>query len=124
MSIFDELLITIDDQTTLSLDNLTTFFTSVSRQQLSSTLGRLSGRGWLQTALKNSIDYYQLTPTGNAYITTILSMIHVSESTWMGDWFWVVASLPESQRKERDLLRIELNRVQKSIDLLTTENFP
>ncbi|MEK7460918.1 MAG: hypothetical protein AAB647_01730 [Patescibacteria group bacterium] len=110
MSIFDELLITIDDQQSLNTETLNGFFPNVSRQQLSSTIGRLIGRGWLATPKLNGQEKYQLTKEGNAYINAVLGVIRVREEPWSGEWFWLVASLPESKRRERDLLRIELNR--------------
>ena len=110
MSIFDQLLIAIDDGEIATIDQLVSLFPGISRQQLASTLGRLVGRGWLQTREQAKETSYQVSPVGNSHINQILQMIRVSETPWSETWLWLVARLPEEKRRERDLLRLELQR--------------
>lgn len=110
MSIFDELLIAIEDQPDITRENLFQLFPAVAQQQLSSTIGRLIGRGWLESVEMKSDQRLRVSQSGNRYISTNLEIIHANEVTWDGEWFWVVASLPETKRRERDLLRLGLTQ--------------
>lgn len=105
VSIFDELIILIDDQGSLPTPTIESFLHRYTRQAVGSTLGRLVSRGWLARTVNAESDEYRVTDIGNQYINQTLDAIHRAEQTWAGTWFCVVATLPESQRRERDMLR-------------------
>ncbi len=109
MSIFDELLICIDDQEELSTPSIELLLSKYSHQTVSSALGRLVGRGWVLKKLTRVDESYRLTPSGTDYLNHILSAIHQAEQPWDGTWFCLVASIPENQRRERDMLRYQLH---------------
>lgn len=104
MSIFDQILILIDDQTELSLATIESYLPNYTRQAIASTLGRLASRNWL-IKTESDPELYRITEAGNKYIGDVLDTIRKHEDGWNGQWFCVIVTLPESRRKERDVLR-------------------
>ncbi len=105
MSIFDELLILIDDLTEVQIERIEAMVSGYSRQAIGSTLGRLVSRGWLQRVTQSRGDSYRITEAGSAYVSRILGTIRRNEENWNQQWFCIVVTLPERLRKERDVLR-------------------
>lgn len=103
MSILDELLVAIDDQTEMRIDQIRELYPQYSYQTLSAALGRLTNWGWL---VKNDGPVgYRVSQTGNDYINQTLDAIRLSEKSWNGSWFAAAVRLPEDGRKLRDRLR-------------------
>lgn len=111
VSIFDQLLVLLDDQPDSTSDEIREMYPFYSLQQIASTVGRLDGRGWLDSRKTERGPGYRLSEIGNERITQVLSTIRQNEQPWNDEWLWVVAKLPETERKQRDLLRLELNRL-------------
>lgn len=109
MSIFDELLILIEDQPGLDIGAIELFMPHYTRQSIGSALGRLTSRGWLTRTTTANADQYAITEQGNQYITLTLHAIHRAGQEWSMSWFCVLATLPEAQRRERDMLRHNFN---------------
>lgn len=107
MSIFDELLILIDDQTEVHLERVQALLPHHSRQALSSTLGRLASRGWIEKTRGNG-PIYRLSGEGSRYVTTVLDAMRQGSATWSGTWFCVMILLTEAERRQRDAVRRSL----------------
>lgn len=105
MSIFDHLLVLIDDQNGLTVGEIETRLPDQSKQIIGSTLGRLVSRGSLERVTTGGAEIYRITESGNSYISRILNSIHRHEDSWNNQWFCVLVTLPETQRKQRDILR-------------------
>lgn len=104
MSILDELLVAIDDQTELKLDQIRALFPQYTYQTLSAALGRLRGWNWVEQV--NGRDTtYRVTVNGSVYIDSTLKAVRNYESSWDQSWFCAAVRLPESGRKLRDRLR-------------------
>lgn len=104
MSIFDELLVAIDDQAELRMDQLEALFPQYSRTVLAAALGRLSSRNWIEKVTRG-ITVFRVSSLGNAYLNQILEAIHKSEVTWPESWFVAAVLLPDKNRQVRDRLR-------------------
>lgn len=90
MSIFDELLIVIDDQTEVSLDALMGYIPGRSRQSVGSVLGRLVGRKYIDKLIQADTEIFRITDIGNEYLDSVLKAISISEQPWDGSLFCVV----------------------------------
>jgi len=104
MSILDELLVAIDDQTEMRMDQIRELYPQHSYQTLSAAVGRLSNWGWLNKS-DEQVSSYQVSQSGNDYINQTLDAIRLSEKSWSGNWFAAAVRLPEDGRKLRDRLR-------------------
>lgn len=123
MTVIDELLVLLDDGKTRTLEDCAAELAGRTRQTLSSTLGRLTGRGWVTTKrdVKTKTSVYASTPDGQATVTRTLDQLKLaSDDEWDGHWLFVLFNIPERQRKYRDILRNRLaavgfGRVQNSL---------
>lgn len=122
MTVIDELLVLLDDGDERAIDDCTAALEGRTKQTLSSTLGRLIGRGWVKTNRdrKAGETRYQITQDGQAKVTRTLSHLKLSVEPHEGTWLVVVFNIAERQRKYRDILRNRLNqagfgRVQNSL---------
>lgn len=123
MTVIDELLVLLDDEQVRTLDECARDLNGRTRQTLSSTLGRLTGRGWVETKQdrKTKVTTYRITEEGQATVTRTLSHIQIADdASWDGKWLAVLFNIPEKQRKYRDILRnrlmaIGFGRVQNSL---------
>jgi phenylacetic acid degradation operon negative regulatory protein len=123
MTVIDELLVLLDDGVERVLDECALALPSRTKQTLSSTLGRLTGKGWVVTnkdRLRRT-NSYGITKEGSAVVTTTLAHLKISDDEqWDGKWLFVLFNIPEKQRKYRDILRNRLSsvgfgRVQNSL---------
>lgn len=123
MTVIDELLVLLDDNQQRILDECAMALTSRTKQTLSSTLGRLTGKGWVTTTKDRlrGAHSYAITADGSAVVTKTLQHLKISDdSQWDSRWFFVLFNVPERQRKYRDILRNRLThtgfgRVQNSL---------
>lgn len=123
MTVIDELLVLLDDGRVRTLDGCVAELPGRTRQTLSSTLGRLTGRGWVVTKRdrKTNTTKYEITPEGQATVTRTLDHVQIADdASWDGRWLVVLFNIPERQRKYRDILRNRLasvgfGRVQNSL---------
>lgn len=109
LTLFDELVIIIDDLGETTLAQLQKLLPSTSLQQISSVLGRLAQRGWLKRIQRNGHTYVRLESAADQYLSWTLDAVRASEREWDGRWFAVVTHVPEERRKSRDVLRVWLS---------------
>ena len=122
MTVIDELMVLLDDEIERTIDDCTDALDGRTKQTLSSTLGRLIGRGWVKlvSERKSAQQKYRITADGQAKVTRTLSHLALSAAEHDGIWLFVVFNIAERQRKYRDILRNRLNqagfgRVQNSL---------
>ncbi|MBI2590133.1 hypothetical protein HYW32_03905 [Candidatus Berkelbacteria bacterium] len=123
ITIIDELLVLLDDNVTRTLDECAFSIPQRTRQTLSSTLGRLTSKGWVKTERDRlrRINIYSITQAGQEQITKTLSHIKLIDDTnWKDEWLFVIFNIPEKHRHKRDVLRNRLSnlgfgRVQNSL---------
>ncbi|MBI4023238.1 hypothetical protein HY375_03690 [Candidatus Berkelbacteria bacterium] len=122
MTVIDELLVLLEDGQERTLDDCTTALDGRTRQTLSSTLGRLAGRGWVKvkTSRSSPPSTYVITDEGEAMVTQTLDQLRLVEAPHDGRWLFVLFNVPERQRKYRDILRNRLiqygfGRIQNSL---------
>lgn len=123
MTVIDELLVLLDDNQLRILEECAIDLPGRTKQTLSSTLGRLTGKGWVTTTKDRlrGANSYAITPAGSAVVTKTLQHLKISDDQqWDGRWFFVLFNIPERQRKYRDILRNRLanvgfGRVQNSL---------
>jgi phenylacetic acid degradation operon negative regulatory protein len=109
MSIIDDVLVLLDDETELSLDEIKKNLPRKSVQSISSALGRLTSKGWVTMNKKNNSKIFKISSEGRQVITRHLNRIREKENNkWDHSWLVVVFSIPEKQRKARDLFRKSL----------------
>lgn len=123
MTVIDELLVFLDDGQERTLEECAIALPTRTKQTLSSTLGRLTGKGWVRTTkdrLRGS-NSYAITDEGSTVVTRTLQHLKVSDDEqWDGKWLFLLFNIPERQRKYRDILRNRLSsigfgRVQNSL---------
>lgn len=121
MTVIDELLVLLEDGQIRTLDVCASDLPARTRQTISSTLGRLTGRGWVSTKRdrKTSTTTYQITSEGETTVARTLDQVKLA-GEWDGRWLFVLFNIPERQRKYRDILRNRLaavgfGRVQGSL---------
>ncbi len=123
MTVIDELLVLLDDNQQRVLEECALALPHRTKQTLSSTLGRLTGKGWIVTnkdRLRGAYSY-AISPEGSSVVTKTLQHLKISDDEqWDGRWFFVLFNIPERQRKDRDILRNRLihtgfGRVQNSL---------
>ncbi|MCL5795722.1 MAG: hypothetical protein M1338_05220 [Patescibacteria group bacterium] len=128
MSLIDDLIIALEENSKMNLDEACDLLKDKSRQIISSGLGRLSAKG-LVDKIKNGKSYYfKLTKLGQETIDNQLSAlanIKINESD--RSWQILVFDIPEKKRKLRDDLRrfLEDNgfgRLHSSIWLSSHDN--
>jgi len=123
MTVIDELLVLLDDNQQRILEECALALPNRTKQTLSSTLGRLTGKGWIKTTKDRlrGAHSYTITPEGSTVVTKTLQHLKISDDDqWDGRWFFVLFNIPERQRKYRDILRNRLanvgfGRVQNSL---------
>lgn len=123
MTVIDELIVLLDDGAERTLDECAVLLPERTKQTLSSTLGRLSGKGWVETKRDRlrSTNSYRITERGSTMVTKTLQHLKLaSDAEWDGRWLFVLFNIPERQRKYRDILRNRLTavgfgRVQNSL---------
>lgn len=121
MTIIDELLILQDDESKRTLDDCVLELETKTRQVISSTLGRLAGKGLIKAKSQSKEKIYSITEDGQELITKTLKHIELmDEKAWNEHWFFVIFNIPEKHRKYRDLLRHKLisagfGRMQNSL---------
>lgn len=114
MTVIDELLVLLDDNQERILEECALVLPTRTKQTLSSTLGRLTGKGWVTTKKDRlrGAHSYAITPDGSAVVTRTLQHLKISDDQqWDGRWFFVLFNIPERQRKYRDILRNRLSNV-------------
>ena|SRR3990167_9405353 len=123
MTIIDELMVLLDDGAERTLDECAALLPERTKQTLSSTLGRLSGKGWVETKRDRlrATNSYRITERGSHIVTKTLKHLKLADNEgWDGRWLIVLFNIPERQRKYRDILRnrlacIGFGRVQNSL---------
>lgn len=106
MTIIDDLLVLLDDQEPRELERVSAALPGKTKQTLSSTLGRLVAKGWVERAPGRAKRQYRISKAGREHVTELLDQIKIrSERTWDGSWEQVVFNIPERDRKRRDELR-------------------
>jgi len=107
MSIIDKLLVLFDDEKSRTLMDVKNIFPSFTKQVLSSSLGRISAKGFL---IKNkSNGRYVITSIGRKKITDELENLKKFEERERSNHCrFVIFNIPEAQRVSRDLMRIFL----------------
>src|SRR5690606_721888 len=123
MTVIDELLVLLDDGVERTLDECAILLPDRTKQTLSSTLGRLSGTGWVETKRDRlrATNSYRITEAGSEVVTRTLQHLKIAaDDQWDGTWLFVLFNIPERQRKYRDILRNRLSgigfgRVQNSL---------
>lgn len=109
MSIIDDVLVLLDDETELTLEEIKKNLPRKSTQSISSALGRLTSKGWIIMNKKSDLKTFKISPNGRQEITLHLNRIREKEnSEWDRSWLVVVFSIPEKQRRARDLFRKSL----------------
>ena len=109
MTIIDDLLVLLDDEELRDLEAISQALPDRSKQTLSSTLGRLIAKGWIERATGRAKHQYRISKSGQAKVTDLLGQIkYRSEREWDGTWEEVVFNIPERDRKRRDELRVLL----------------
>jgi len=106
MTIIDDLLVLLDDEHLHSLEEITSTLADRSKQTISSTLGRLMAKGWVERVTNRGRGQYQITVSGRNHVTSFLDQIkRLSSDGWDRSWEQVVFNIPERDRKRRDDLR-------------------
>ncbi len=109
MTIIDDLLVLLDDQQPRTLEEISRSLPMRSKQTLSSTLGRLIAKGWIERGNGRNRHQYRISKSGQERVTDLLGQIkYRSERVWNGSWEQIVFNIPERDRKRRDDLRILL----------------
>jgi phenylacetic acid degradation operon negative regulatory protein len=123
MTVIDELLVLLDDGTERILEECSSALPARTKQTLSSTLGRLTGKGWVTTNRDRlrGAHTYKITSEGSEVVTHTLQHLKISDNEqWDQRWLFVLFNIPERARKYRDILRNRLaavgfGRVQNSL---------
>ncbi len=108
MTVIDELMVLFDDGASRTLDDCTEALSDRTRQTLSSTLGRLTGKGWITTTRDRTrrVNLYQSTPEGQAVVTRTLDHLKIAaDEDWDQRWLFIRLNVPEKARKFRVSLR-------------------
>ncbi len=106
MTIIDDLLVLLDDEAPRDLETISTVVGDRSKQTLSSTLGRLIAKGWIERVSGRGKNRYRISKAGRNHVTSLLGQIkYHTDRTWDGQWQQVVFNIPERDRKRRDELR-------------------
>ena len=109
MTIIDDLLVLLDDEESRDLESISQALPDRSKQTLSSTIGRLISKGWIERAAGRAKHQYRISRSGQSHVTQLLDQIkYRSEREWDGTWEEVVFNIPERDRKRRDELRLLL----------------
>ena len=104
LTIIDQLLVLLDDEQPHPLEEMTTILHR-SKQTVSSTLGRLLAKSWVERH-RAARGQYQITDAGRTHVTKLLDQIKLRvESDWDGSWEQIIFNIPERDRKRRDDLR-------------------
>ncbi|MBI4185759.1 hypothetical protein HY524_01780 [Candidatus Berkelbacteria bacterium] len=114
MTVIDELLVYLDDGTVRLLEECATALPGRTKQTLSSTLGRLTGKGWVTTTRDRTrgVNTYIITQSGSDTVTRTLAHLKIADDQqWDERWFFVLFNIPERHRKHRDVLRNRLSAV-------------
>ena len=81
----------------------------MSQSAVRSAVSRMCRAGLLKIRSERRKNYYSLTPRGHKLLSEGAQRIFVRKDTrWDGTWSIVTYSIPERERKKRDLLRREL----------------
>ena len=81
----------------------------LSEQAIRSAVSRMCRSGLLKANRANRKSYYSLTSEGHSLLTEGAQRIFQrKESQWDGNWNIVTYSIPETMRRSRDRLRLEL----------------
>lgn len=106
MTIIDDLLVLLDDEHPRDIETMHAVIRDRSKQTLSSTLGRLMAKGWVERVSGRPRRRYRISPAGRRHVTDRLDHIKdYSNREWDGSWELVVFNIPERDRKRRDDLR-------------------
>ena len=106
LTIIDEILVLLDDEQPHSLEDMKRVLTNRTKQTISSTLGRLLTKGWVDRGVGRLRGHYNINQTGRNYVTNFLDQMKVrTDNVWDGSWEQVVFTIPERDRKRRDDLR-------------------
>ena len=81
MTVIDQLLVLLDDQKTRTLDECAFSIPGRTKQTLSSTLGRLTAKGWVKTERDRlrKINIYSITEEGQERVTNTLRHLRLVE---------------------------------------------
>lgn len=122
MTVIDELLVLLDDKKVRTLEECSSSIPGRTKQTLSSTLGRLTAKGWVNTERDRlkKLNIYSITEEGQDRVTNTLKHLRLVEEEWNGHWLFVLFNIPEKDRKYRDILRnrlmgIGFGRAQNSV---------
>jgi CRISPR-associated endonuclease Cas2 len=110
MSLIDLVLIYIDNCKEVSLEDILTEFKNNSLQIISSTLGRLTSRGYIKLNNRKNKSYL-ITKDGSDKINFVLNNLKVYQNRNEIDkkWHIIIFDIPEKKRKYRDALRNQIS---------------
>lgn len=96
--------------------------TEFPRHRIKQELQRMKDRGWIEEAEKQGKKFFKLTKKGklNALYKRLDTVKVNLRERWNGKWVMALFDIPESGRKERDMIRRALTRagfycLQKSV---------
>ena len=95
----------------IGIGGLITLFNNfgLSDQAVRSAVSRMCHAGLLKVRSEGRKSYYSLTSRGHNLLSTGAQRIFVrKDATWNGSWNIVTYTIPEEERKTRDILRREL----------------
>ena len=82
----------------------------LSANGVRTVLSRMTRKGWLTAERRGSRSYYGLTRRGRRLLEAGRERIYhpPRHEPWGGDWYLISYSIPESDRRRRDQLRVKL----------------
>ena len=95
----------------IGIGSLITLFKNfgLSDRAVRSAVSRMCQAGLLKARSEGRRSYYSLTPRGYNLLSTGAKRIFIrKDTTWNGTWNIVTYTIPEEERKTRDILRREL----------------
>src|SRR3990167_8034006 len=96
MTIIDDLLVLLDDETPRDLEAVSSAIMGRSKQTLSSTLGRLIAKGWIERMSGRGKNRYRISKDGRSQVTSLLGQIkYHTDRVWNGQWQQVIFNIPE-----------------------------
>ena len=101
----------LDRREEIGIGSLITLFNNfgLSDQAVRSAVSRMCHAGLLKARSEGRKSHYSLTPRGHNLLSTGAKRIFVrKDTTWNGTWNIVTYTIPEEERKTRDILRREL----------------
>ncbi|MCL5795510.1 MAG: BlaI/MecI/CopY family transcriptional regulator [Patescibacteria group bacterium] len=112
MTIIDELLIVLENGQIFSLEQIKKLLPDRTLQTVSSTLGRLVAKKYVDTIKTGKNIQYKINERGLNLVNGELSNIKfIRQNKWNGSWQIAVFNIPEKIRYARDIFRIKLTNL-------------